>query len=518
VEYHFTIISSLAIVSFLVVFYVFLDHLISGEKTEVNTIFSLLLLAILAWNFAAIFEISAASDTALLFWKKLSYIGITLLGVFWLVLALNLTTGADHVRLFRLPFFVLVGPNLIALVALMTNEQHHLFFREVGLKKLVFGPFFYVAAFFFFLYMIVGIFLYVYHILQHKEWYYRKQSLYMTFGAVLPLTIHLLYILRVLRFPFDITPITFSFSALAFMLTISRYGLFNIVPIAHRYMVNSMSDGMIVLDRGGAIIEINQAARGILGVDGTNLIGKSCVEIMSSRIGDKMRRVLSTIEKAPSSLMEVTSLMHAFSDITIDVTVSNIRGDNNHALGKLAVIRDVTDRVNSERKLQELSIRDDLTNLYNQRYFYRLLNREVRRADRQDHSLSLMVLDIDNFKEYNDKFGHVEGNKVLARVGELILENIRHGVDSAFRFGGDEFVAVLPEVDIEQATQVAERLRTTFESCKIGNLTLSLGIAEYQQQGDKETLFELADQAMYKAKRSGRNRLHVVMSNRGRDE
>jgi diguanylate cyclase (GGDEF)-like protein len=94
-------------------------------------------------------------------------------------------------------------------------------------------------------------------------------------------------------------------------------------------------------------------------------------------------------------------------------------------------------------------------------------------------------------------------------VGELILENIRNGVDSAFRFGGDEFIAVLPEADIEQATNVGERIRLLFEDCKIGNLTLSLGIAEYTDECGMEDLFESADQAMYCAKRAGRNRLHV---------
>ncbi len=508
--YNFTLVSSLSVISFLVVFYVFLNHLLSGEKTEVNTNFSLLLLAILAWNFGAIFEISASSNAALMFWKKFSYIGITFIGVLWLTLALNITTGADHVRLFRTSFFILLGPNLIALVALYTNGVHHLFFREIGLRNVAYGPFFYLDAFFFILYMVVGIFLYLVHFLQHRDWYYRKQSLLMSAGAVIPLAVHILYILRVSKATHDFTPITFSVSALAFYLTISRYGLFNIVPIAHRYMVYSMTDGVIVLDKGGTIVEVNQAARDILNIEGSRMIGMSCREIISSKVNNKIRCILSAIEKAPSSFMEEITILEAFSDITVDVSVSNIRGDNDHLLGKLAVIRDVTDRVNTEKQLHELSIRDDLTNLYNQRYFYRLLNREVHRADRQGYSLSLFVLDIDNFKEYNDQFGHIEGNKVLAQVGELLHENIRSDVDSAFRFGGDEFIAVLPETDIEQATRIAERIRISFEKCNIDNLTLSLGIAEYTHQCDMEIFFEMADQAMYHAKRAGRNRLHVV--------
>jgi len=508
--YHISFISSLALVSFLIVFYVFLDHLVRGNKTEISTNFSLLLSAILFWSFGAIFEVSAKSDTALLFWKKFEYVGTAFIGTFWLTLALNITTGVDKIRLFGLTTLILLTPCLTALVAILTNEGHGLFFSRIGIGGIAYGPFFYLGASFFFLYMIVGIFLYLVQFLQQRGWNYRKQSLFMIAGASIPLAIHILFVLQAFEAPYDVTPIAFSLSALAFLLAVSRYGLFNIIPIAHRHMVSSMKDGVIVLDRGGTIVEINPAARAFLGIDGTALIGKSCRDIMDSRLNEKVRRVLGAIDKAPSSQLEVITTMASFSDVTVDLSVSNIQGDRDQTLGKIAVIRDVTDRVHTERQLHELSIRDDLTNLYNQRYFYRLLNREIHRADRQGHPLSLLVLDIDNFKEYNDRFGHIEGNKVLARVGEIIVENIRNGVDTAFRFGGDEFIAVLPEVDITQAAQIAERIRVSFEQCQISKLTLSLGIAEYREQCDIENLFELADQAMYHAKRAGRNRLFIV--------
>ncbi len=508
--YNFGVSSLLSLFSFLVVFYVFLDHLIRSRKTEVNTNFSLLLLAMLAWNFGSIFETSASNDTALSFWKEFGYIGFTFVGVLWLTFALKMTTGVDHIRLFHATFFILLGPSLVSLAALFTNGTHHLFFREIGLKSLTFGPFFYLDAFFFFLYMIVGAMLHLIHFLQHRQWYYRRQSVYMIAGSFFPVIAYALYTLRAYGPTYDITPITFSISAMTFFLLIHRYGPFDIIPIAHSQMVKSMGDGVIVLDRGGTIIEINQTALQVLGIGEVSPIGKSYKVLLGPDANEKVRRILGIIRKAPATFLDVFDTLESFSNVTLNVSVSSIRGDNNQIIGRLATIRDVTERVNVERQLHELSIRDDLTNLYNQRYFYRLLNREVHRADRQGYALSLLVLDIDNFKEYNDRFGHIEGNRALARVGELILENIRYGVDSAFRFGGDEFIAVLPEVDVEQASQVGERIRSSFEICGIGNLTLSLGIAEYKQQCNIDNLFEMADQAMYHAKRNGRNRLHVV--------
>lgn len=168
-------------------------------------------------------------------------------------------------------------------------------------------------------------------------------------------------------------------------------------------------------------------------------------------------------------------------------------------------------RILNERQLKAellyLSIHDSLTGLYNRRYLYLRLQEEVERAKRQGRDLALIVLDVDNFKDYNDTYGHLEGDQVLATLGSILTSSIRSSVDSAYRFGGDEFAVLLIETDLSQAKKVAERIRKRFASRKIDSCTLSLGVAQLSRQGNREDLIRQADEAMYRAKRAGGNRV-----------
>lgn len=153
-------------------------------------------------------------------------------------------------------------------------------------------------------------------------------------------------------------------------------------------------------------------------------------------------------------------------------------------------------------ELENLSITDDLTGLFNQRHLFRILKEEVERNKRQNHSLCLIFLDVDNLKAYNDTFGHSEGDNVLKIVAKSISSNIRKDVDSGYRYGGDEFAVVLPEVHAEQAVEIAIRINSNLQKNNPKNVKLSFGIAELRPEMDSKTLLASADKAMYVAKRS----------------
>ena len=170
----------------------------------------------------------------------------------------------------------------------------------------------------------------------------------------------------------------------------------------------------------------------------------------------------------------------------------------------------------SERKYKDLSITDELTQIYNSRHFYDRLTAEVERVVRYKHPLALLLLDIDNFKHYNDSYGHPAGDKVLADLGEILLECIRR-TDTAFRYGGEEFTVILPETKDEGAVMVAERIRERFEAEAFSpepnetiHNTVSIGVAQYKPGEDLKSLVKRADTAMYDAKRQGKNR--VILS------
>lgn len=167
-------------------------------------------------------------------------------------------------------------------------------------------------------------------------------------------------------------------------------------------------------------------------------------------------------------------------------------------------------------KLKELSITDGLTKLYNSRHFYTQLKREVGRADRYLHPLSLLLLDIDNFKIFNDSFGHLEGDKVLAQIADTITSLLRK-IDTAYRYGGEEFTVILPEATCEQTAIVAERIRKAVRNLSFSpefgqeiSITISIGVAEYCPQEEIPALVKRADRAMYISKQEGRDRVTKV--------
>ncbi len=167
-------------------------------------------------------------------------------------------------------------------------------------------------------------------------------------------------------------------------------------------------------------------------------------------------------------------------------------------------------------KLKKLAITDGLTKLYNSRYFYEQLNLEIDRFNRYKHPLSLLLLDIDHFKNFNDRYGHLEGDKVLVRLGKVIKSCLRT-LDTGYRYGGEEFTVILPETSPHEAVVVAERIRSILKQEKISPLpetavpiTISIGIAEYHEGEELTDLVKRADSAMYLSKDGGRDRISTL--------
>lgn len=166
-----------------------------------------------------------------------------------------------------------------------------------------------------------------------------------------------------------------------------------------------------------------------------------------------------------------------------------------------------------KEELRKLAITDDLTGLFNARHFYKQLKHEADRCARYDHPLSLLLLDIDHFKSYNDTYGHLAGNHVLARLGETIRETLRK-MDSAYRYGGEEFTIILPETNGEEARNAARRIADAViaekfepQPGKVVNITMSIGVAAFCPGEKLESFIKRADMAMFASKESGRNRI-----------
>jgi len=190
--------------------------------------------------------------------------------------------------------------------------------------------------------------------------------------------------------------------------------------------------------------------------------------------------------------------------------------DESHAKLSQAFANEVAMAIDNARLFKEthrLSITDPLTGLYNRRHIYDEARRELERAQRYGRALSVIIFDLDRFKDVNDRFGHLAGDEVLRVMAHRCLESLRH-VELIGRYGGEEFVVFVPETDVKGACQVAERLRRAISETPIETrgqfvtVTASFGVAELNgTSGDIDKLLDRADQALYMAKRSGGNQV-----------
>jgi diguanylate cyclase (GGDEF)-like protein len=170
--------------------------------------------------------------------------------------------------------------------------------------------------------------------------------------------------------------------------------------------------------------------------------------------------------------------------------------------------------LDSESRLQALAVRDSLTGLYNRRYMEETLDREISRALREKRSLGVIMADVDGFKQINDTFGHALGDAVLCRVADTLFRHTRKS-DVVCRFGGDEFILILPECALEDAVLRAQALRRLteetsfmFDAADVGRVSLSMGVSSLPDHGATAAeLISAADKALYAAKQDGRNRV-----------
>jgi diguanylate cyclase (GGDEF)-like protein len=190
--------------------------------------------------------------------------------------------------------------------------------------------------------------------------------------------------------------------------------------------------------------------------------------------------------------------------------------------GQASVALDRSGFYKISEDLRKISITDSLTDLYNRRFFQDRISEEIERARRHAQSISLILLDIDNFKGYNDTYGHLAGDEALRLTGAIIKNSVRN-IDCVARYGGEEFAVILPMTEIMAATDIAERVRTSMASRffpddalrAVVKLTASLGIASFPQHGD--SMLELignADKALYFAKITGKNRVALFDKSR----
>ena len=249
-----------------------------------------------------------------------------------------------------------------------------------------------------------------------------------------------------------------------------------------------------------------------------NILTEESKKLMLARLEKLMANELS-IKQAEVQTVEYCIRKKGGEELWVRLSARYIY-ESGKLKGSTGVVYNITDRKQaedmlkeSEKKYRELSIIDDLSQLYNSRHFHAQIEIEIERSNRYGQPLTLLLLDLDKFKKFNDKYGHVEGDYVLSRLGQVIKRCLRE-TDSAYRYGGEEFTIMLPMTTSEEGIVTAKRIQTELRkeafSPVLGQevyLTISIGLAQYKPKEEMKAFVHRVDQLMYKGKKNGKGRI-----------
>lgn len=306
-------------------------------------------------------------------------------------------------------------------------------------------------------------------------------------------------------------------------LTLGRTALEN---TTFRLILRLTPVGVAVLRRDGRVHFLNRAAASLLGVDREAAAGRPWAAL----VGERLRVCGAAGEASPLPLpltggegLRDAELVYTAPDgrrLFFLADGEALQTERGRVLGAVLVLRDITARKEEEERLRQMSVRDGLTLAFNHRYMQEALEREVEAALGSGAELGFLLLDVDDFKAYNDRFGHPMGDRVLRELARVLQENVREG-DIVARYGGDEFAVILPGAGEEVAREVAERLRQAIaahpfpyrELMPHGRITVSAGVASLPAHGvTAANLIRQAEEAMYAAKHRAKDRVEVASS------
>ncbi len=285
--------------------------------------------------------------------------------------------------------------------------------------------------------------------------------------------------------------------------------------IRYRALFERTNDAVFIIDLDLVIQTANQHAATLLGYEMDELAGMHIYRIVHK---DEWQDAIDKIEMVKSGhlpdIYQRRFIRRDGSPVPVEISLALVHDPDGQPLHIQSIVRDITERKQTENQLKMLASMDALTEVYNRRYFFDLARQEFKRSKRFHHDFSLILMDIDHFKQINDRYGHLVGDQVLYEFAKRCKRTVR-AIDMIGRWGGEEFVILLAETSLSDAYHAAERLRGEIESIPIPttvgqiSLTISVGVTSMTTELDLtvEELLVRADKALYRSKDLGRNRV-----------
>jgi diguanylate cyclase (GGDEF)-like protein len=341
---------------------------------------------------------------------------------------------------------------------------------------------------------------------------FRRQATVMVLGSFLPFAGYFIYLADLSPWGLDITPITLGVTCVFLYYGIFHCGIFDLAPLARNLIFNSMRDAVLILDTRDRLLDFNPAAKELLPVLNKRNLGTEVVPMLAST--PSFAEAMSKLEEQDE--VKVGGEEAQFYEIRTWPLFTSSTNSAARPIGRAVIFADVTDKVRLREELRSRAETDPLTGIANRRRFYQSLEIECLRFTRNHFPLSVLMIDLDFFKEVNDEYGHLVGDAVLRIISQLLLLCLRK-TDLLARYGGEEFAVLLPETQVEGAVLIAERIRRTVcekpivaEGCHV-QISVSVGVASHvrDSEAQPEVLLKKADKALYRAKALGRNRVEV---------
>jgi len=432
-----------------------------------------------------------------------------------LVLIMTLKAVTKNKKISFWFFALLYIIPLITIILRMTYNYQSLYYYDFVLNtqgqfnilEYRTGFWYYVFAAYCIITLSSSIIIHFINIIKKKE--ARHSSILMILALAIPLISGIITIAGVTIGGYIILPFTLPFSAVLLFIGTVRYGMFDLVPLAHSKVFEWSDNGIIVLDSNLCLVDINPSAKSIF----PQISGRSFGKNIKDHI-DENGQIKAAIKSDTGCRIEIKKDDEIFY---YKINSAALLNANNVTTGYMVNVVDVTELVNARDELDLLVSIDTLTGVQTRRHFSERAQVEFSRAKRFKHALSFIILDLDLFKNVNDEFGHIAGDNLLKSITSICKKVIR-SIDLLGRFGGEEFMILLPETGIEGAVIVAERIRVLveqsillFESNEI-ETTISLGVTGVDEVTTEnlDKFLKYADKALYKAKKKGRNRVEVL--------
>jgi len=421
----------------------------------------------------------------------------------------------------------------VSLIFLFTNPYHHFFYATFSLipSEQDFGFYFVIHTIYSYLCIGIGLF-YLLHFSIKNFGFYSRQALFVFFGILIALIADTFSTFHIFDWSAAVENIVLSVTVILFILAIVKLNFLSLVPIALQRVVDIISDAYVVFSEEYQIIDFNNAFAMAWPMVSRN-VGISEIIIQGCPDFDEeqfYRSVGQSVRELTKVSMEMQRPFEGDMKYHMaEITPVIIKGSH---VGTILLIKDITEQkknleevIRLNEKLQSLATKDWLTQVYNRYFFDERLEHEIERVGKPqscgektiqyENSFGLIMFDIDYFKVYNDLNGHQAGDELLQTIVDIVKE-VLFPADILCRYGGEEFAVICRRTSPQEVEIIAEKIRKTVEAYKFkyqdrqpgGNLTISAGAAYYAPPCiQKDDLIQKADQNLYLAKNTGKNRV-----------